>query len=777
MSILFKSSNEIKKLQNTLNPAIDADTKQNIIVKDTRVYDKSNTNADLSITFGTVLTVPKLLNSVNITGLGDSAPNNAKNGTVKIFSLSANTLEDTGVTHTAGSSRVDTVMLDNSFLSGFYGAVPATGAPLLGEQYNTWKFGQYMFQAQVPPTSLYFYYQPPSRNRGKAQGYDVFKSRYEQYAGASDTVVEIPSSDVPMDVFCAFLTEEYEDKDVKVVYTRLPYVPNGSGDITRRPNLLGNCILELLTNADYGLGIPTSEIDLTSFLDVGPRIEGEFSLESPIADIIETILSERNYKMYRVNGKYTLSTPGSSTFTLTDDVILGSIEIQYPDSTDAPTKIVADYVSYNSGIRMLEIGDSNLNVMNMSIKSSTNLAGAKSVLEYIYTKLNNTGTYRFTVDKAGFKFSAGDKITLDTSFFTADVNVLEMSLNDDFTVDVIAEGDVDNITAPGVRIPSAPPIIPIIGGNLYRPPEDEEIVPGDIDDPNDPNPIDPIIQPKPIGPGAPEYRTISGMFHPYNHVTGSDNLDWYLGSTNDGLNRDSNFDVNGVQTRGYVRNSDEGFIYKNRFSCVYRRLDLPVPNAVAFVPDIHLTDGEKNANTVGVSQQNVGVAPYKRFIFPGFFQNTFTNNALLQYRTDIYPFDMGIAWSKLVGTGLGVEGGGENLKYVFNLTSDFAAGSSRIDQHTHDSSGNLNQDRNSPINVLTPLMQRSGVYRVHLMALYFTQSIRDLYKVEYIGSTTFYGDGRGVLPAFRPVTEYNYNVFGGGTWPYTYTTPPSRSIS
>jgi len=587
-------------------------------------------------------------------------------------------------------------------------------------------------------------------------------------------------------------TEKFENRapKVNVVATRLPLVYDPADQrVEREANKTGNAVYELLYNTDYGLGIDKDNINYYQFKDVGSDINTVVNVQnSKILDLVNGLAIEDFGILSKINGQWNYYNESDVTvdFTVDSASIIGNFEITYPDKNTAPTKIIADYVSYTSGTRQVSIGDDESNVIKISIKNKNNITDVTSYLQYLYAKLNNTITYKFTMDKTATKFTIGDIIAVTTDI--PDLNnvpmrIIGLQLNDDFTFDITAESI---ITADGTSVifDSAKPVLK--AGRPYKiniteptpPTPDEEIE----------QPIVPIGEPNPPTPGEiappdPAYRTFDGLNHPYNFNTSADNLEWYLGSTKDGTTINTDFDSNGIQTVGY-QNSDFGsgtFVYKNIPSLIYRRLDKPLPTAILWAIDVATNSVEQNLNLVGHTWFGNSSGPINyRYRSDGFLQDTV--NALLA--------DQGRGWKtftpnwvqyhfsyKALYRGTLHPNALENGAFEYVYTPELSGGRSNHN-HIHTFDANTRSPTQGAFTYASPAMQRSGVYRIHFSAVYDSDAYGNNFsKVEYIGSTSFYGDGRGVLPQFVEKTKYLYNRVSNTAWNYTYTSPPSRSIT
>lgn len=553
-----------------------------------------------------------------------------------------------------------------------------------------------------------------------------------------------------------------ENPRLQITYRRLPRFTRGG----RRAANIGNCLLEIMSNDRWGMGLTGAYDDkdfvYNDFLDAGPEIAGVFDLTNqPLFNIMKEMTEERTERrLHEQAGKLRFSQTVTTGVAITDDNIIGNLEIQYPDNAVAPTKLIGTYTSYRDGSTEIEIGSDDTNVISIDLKTANNLADAKTLLTQIWNNLNDTVTIRFTADRSFNQFSILDVITLSTEVFSGTITIQEISQNFDYTFNVTAHASAGT-TAPTPNLRGATPVIQI-GGNFYRPPE-QEPTPDPVDPPDD----DQVILPPFPVPGDPDLLTISGLNYLYDRNAGADNTDWYVGGTFDGTTADPAYDANGVKTRFISVNG--GAAFQIDYSLIKRDKSKPTPTAIECTYDIGIGN-EQNNNLIGFAYNEY------RFDFPGFLNNEINN----------VRFNNGRGWQIWTGkdwpsvyTRRPMFPGGQDPYFDQGNVFDYQFQTGDMEYSTGDlrKIWSLSTDGGYRPNKLsfpwiTANMKNSGVIRLNFTAIY--GPVLSPTRVEYIGTTTLYGDERSVLA--RDVAEARTTagifsrVFNDNT-----QSPPSRS--
>jgi len=557
-----------------------------------------------------------------------------------------------------------------------------------------------------------------------------------------------------------------ENPDLQVTYQRYPRFKSGESNTpdARYTPTVGNCILEILDNSEWGMGLRNNagDYEYNDFKNVGPLMAGVFSISNkPLIEILRTIDGEQtDRQLFEQEGRLRYAATNDSGLTITDDNIIEEIEVQYPDSTVAPTKLIATYESFVGGSTEIEIGTDNTNVVSINLYTATDLASAQTLATKIWNQFNNTITITFRADKSMHQFGLRDVVDLSTQVFSAtDCIIVDMVQNPDYTFNMTLEADAGT-AAPTPILRSKTPVIQI-GDGLYRPP-DQEI---DGDFPPSPRIINPV-----------NYKIISGLEHPYNFNTGSVNTAWYLGGTTDGTTKDTRYDANGLRTR-FIRNQGGGATYTTDYSLIWRNEAAPAPTAIIYAADNGMTAAERASNPVGVGLWNKGKMQY-RFKYPGFFNDVPQAIKINNGTSWVTSFT---TWPTIYSTNPTYPGGldpfeqnDNQLDYVFQVGEiDYGNPYNYRYVHTLDSDTFYRPSSNRFF-MIDPLMKRSGVYRLHFTAIF--GDVRSPERVEYIGSTSMWGDERSIQDADEGEAIATGAYFGKVYTP-NYTAPPDRDLT
>tara|TARA_R110000851_G_scaffold125453_1_gene256379 strand:- start:1097 stop:3889 length:2793 start_codon:yes stop_codon:yes gene_type:complete len=239
------------------------------------------------------------------------------------------------------------------------------------------------------------------------------------------------------------------------------------------------CLLDYLTNARYGKGLTTSEIDLQSFYDaslicvtqVTPYSGGSdiniFDINTAVdtsSSIIENVREFlkgcRGYLPYTA-GKYQLviETTGSASITLTEDDILGGYNLSSPDKNSQYNRVICSFVNPDRNFQIDEvqfppIDDSGLSsgdqhaTMKASdggfllegrfdFKTITSQYQAEEMAEIILRRSREALGLSINVAFNSYDLAIGDIVNITHSslgFSAKPFRVLSMSFNEDFTV-------------------------------------------------------------------------------------------------------------------------------------------------------------------------------------------------------------------------------------------------------------------------------------------------------------------------------------------------------
>ena len=802
MAVLFKQPDQLAVLIESLDSSININTKRTL---QQIAYDptskKSNNDIGIPIVFGRNLYSPPVIFRCSF---DNDYTGNGFDGEIVLYCLSVNEPYVPGGS-AYSINRLWQLYIDGEPVTKMSSIDPSTRYYIAGG--SEWSYGESSPYLATTGRGSNFgegridiSYIPAHANWRDSVFYKLYGAGNYAYVKRNAKLDDLDLSG--MDVLAVryfYDRNVFKDQDpnLKVQYQRWPVVYDGSNSKTY-PNTFGNNILELLTNENFGLGVPLSKINRANFFTASypggngtasnpaagfGMAAGVFDLESqPVYEIINALVEENPQQVFSLyNGQYNLTSQVDSGITITDDAIYGEMEIEYPDSTNIPTKIQAEYDSYETGTTVISIGTSNENVIKFRLKTPTNFTAAGAILSNHWNRLSTAKTINFIGDKTFQQFVLNDIILLDTSIYSGYVRIIKLELLDNYTYNVTLEsvetGAVPNIVKDRNRI------IPI-GESGYRPPADErEFPPEDSPDQNPLPVVPPVVIPAPppnvIVPPAPTKLTISGLESPYNFNTGAANEDWYLGSTSDGTTADINYDTNGIKTTFEIVGTNQG-VYVNEYSLIYRRTDLTPPTAIIVAHDLHTNTTEKAENIVGGTGWSNGRET--RYDFPDFFKNTNSNvryitGASLGWTATTKP------WADLQFTRQ-VHGGSVDPYFANDNDNNFVYNNGNYSGiyrqvrtvYTFDSNVALFSNNTGNFNYMSDDMKRSGVYRLHFAALYGPNLKTGVSRVEYIGSTSTYGDGRSILGPYLNQAETNFSNLGQ-TFSYVYAAPPSRSIT
>lgn len=578
-----------------------------------------------------------------------------------------------------------------------------------------------------------------------------------------------------------------DEPELIVQFSRAPKVrdPADSYRFEAEEHYAGNCVYELMAS-NYGLGLDQTSFDYTNFKDQGSYVDCVFDVtKDSILDIINTITQEDFSAVDKIGNVYSyVSMTGTSVDFTVDENSIYDIEIIYPDATSSVDRVIANYFSFVDGSRQYTIGgtDSSTNVQTIDIKSKGTTATASLYVQRYFAKINSQKTYKISMDKVAQKFTVGSVISITTTvpnLTSETMRITSVTIKEDQNVEVEAESLLPTLETPVLT--SARKLL--AGAQAYRPPLSEPVVlPPDapLEEPIIPTQPARVPPPGSIAPADPDLLTISGLNHPYNFNTGADNTDWYLGSSNDLNTADTdNFDTNGIQTRAV---DDGGLIYHNGFSLIHRVNDAEKPMGIVAAYDISLDTSE--IGWVGTTIQS-SESIYARYQYKGFFKdellpaNVYRSGYGFLYDTNQYN------WAQFKSLAIVSKGTDPRFETgsAFDAIYQTSYENSRYDRLRAASTfppQNLPRNLNFsiPTGPLQTEMRKSGVYRVHFSAIYGTElSINGIQRAEYIGSSSFYGDGRGVLPDFQDNSRVVWSKYTTDAYPYVYTSPPARNIS
>ena len=225
------------------------------------------------------------------------------------------------------------------------------------------------------------------------------------------------------------------------------------------------CLLDYLTNARYGKGLATTEIDLQSFYDASLICETQVTPYSggsdinifdcntaldtsrPIIDNVREFLKGcRGYLPYNA-GKYNLiiETTGSASITLTEDNIIGGYSLSTPTKNDRYNRVIVGFVNPDRNFQVDEaqfppIDDSGLPSADQHATMKTVDGGF--LLE---------GRFNFTTLTSKYQAEEMAEVILRRSR-----EALSLGINVDFNGYDLAIGDIVNITHSSIGFSAKP---------------------------------------------------------------------------------------------------------------------------------------------------------------------------------------------------------------------------------------------------------------------------------------------------------------------------------
>ena len=241
------------------------------------------------------------------------------------------------------------------------------------------------------------------------------------------------------------------------------------------------CLLDYLTNARYGKGLTTSEIDLQSFYDasqtcitqVAPYSGGSNinifdcntaidTSKNIIDNVRELVKGCRGYVPYSA-GKYKLiiETTGSAAITLTEDDIIGGYSLSTPNKNEKYNRVICSYINPDRNYQVDEvqfppIDDSGLSSADQhatmktadggfllegrfDFPSITNPYQAQELAEVICRRSRNNLNLALRCDSTGMDLMVGElvNVTHSTPSFSAKTfRIQGMQINADLTTEL-----------------------------------------------------------------------------------------------------------------------------------------------------------------------------------------------------------------------------------------------------------------------------------------------------------------------------------------------------
>ena len=235
-----------------------------------------------------------------------------------------------------------------------------------------------------------------------------------------------------------------------------------------------NVIVDMLTNTNYGAGIPVDKIDVLGIMTLDPfvlqpdaqRYQPSSSIWSvnwimdtntAIRSNIEVLLETYNIFLYYSNGKYTFAFEEypEGTATLDENSIIGSISVQYPSQSTKLNRCYVEYIDPASNFqsnsvywpeegvvhRDFVLDDAGVPLeKRITANSIIRRTEAGDLAQMTVRRSRDQVYYSFRATKEIYKFRVGDVLTIDLDFppILDTVIITKLVMNSDFTFQVEA---------------------------------------------------------------------------------------------------------------------------------------------------------------------------------------------------------------------------------------------------------------------------------------------------------------------------------------------------
>ena len=239
------------------------------------------------------------------------------------------------------------------------------------------------------------------------------------------------------------------------------------------------CLLDYLTNARYGKGLPTSDIDLQSFYDASVVCETQVEPYSGasninifdtnavidtsrklIENVRELIKGCRGYLPY-TSGKYKLiiETTGTASITLNEDDIIGGYSLTSREKSERYNRVIVSFINPDRNFQVDEvqfppIDDSGLPSADQhstmktadggillegrfDFKTITSPYQAEEMAEIILRRSRQALTLAINVSFDAYDLAIGDIVNITHSslgFSAKAFRVMGITFNEDFTI-------------------------------------------------------------------------------------------------------------------------------------------------------------------------------------------------------------------------------------------------------------------------------------------------------------------------------------------------------
>jgi len=290
-------------------------------------------------------------------------------------------------------------------------------------------------------------------------------------------------------------------------------------------------LYDYMTNARYGAGIPTSQIDVAGWttlantinttgvliqkgsVDTTPFIQNSITLDpnDRISDNIKKIIDDHGLVLSYSGGKYrlTLESKTSTVTDLAESKILNSITINKSNSANRFTEYIVDYENSRSEYYSRSEREPKLDPYPKTNVYQIRDGGKKKVgrrsapgitLQWLaqqtarknLLKSRSQETYTFTALREAFQFTVGDVISVTAtvpSLTAQKMRIIRMRVNENFEIEVTC------VTHDDAFYPPFDDIFASQGAAINFPPNKEI--------PSDPGSTPPIPNDPPPNPGDP----------------------------------------------------------------------------------------------------------------------------------------------------------------------------------------------------------------------------------------------------------------------------------
>lgn len=222
------------------------------------------------------------------------------------------------------------------------------------------------------------------------------------------------------------------------------------------------CLYDFMTSTQYGLGIPTSKFDLTSWTSAANYVESkgwELNIchmgdDNGAWDFVQTILLHMRGYLNWWNGKYHLKIRDlyeeASVMNITDEHIYqnadgkAEIKIIEPSRFNKPNGLEVTFIDENNDYveNYIYLGDRDGVIQTLNLPGCTNykMAADLGLYHLERLRLNRTLSGKFRSDC--IQIEPGDIITLTSSslfIYESLMRVISTNINTDDTIDIVMQ--------------------------------------------------------------------------------------------------------------------------------------------------------------------------------------------------------------------------------------------------------------------------------------------------------------------------------------------------